>query len=358
MATAALIATRDSVLLDDLLRLAAAADARAEVATDADTAGAAWLGPPLVLVGHDVADELAARLPPRRPGVVVVTDADDESVYRAAVGLGAQHVVGLPDAEAWLVDAFAAAAEPPGRRALQVCVVGGRGGSGASVLATMMGLSAARHRLETLLIDGDPYGGGLDLLLGQEAAHGSRWPELADRRGRLSSTALRASLPVVGELAVLSWDRGPAQPIPAEAMRSVLDAAARAYALVVVDLPRYPDAAAVEALLTCAVVLLVVPAEVRAAVAADRVATGLRRHAADVRLVVAGAAPGGLDPGTVAGALGLPLAGTLRHDRRLAMALEHGDVLCLRRRTHVAALCDRLITDLGLLQPRPRGEAA
>jgi secretion/DNA translocation related CpaE-like protein len=290
--------------------------------------------------------------------VVVLADDDDESVYRAAVALGAEHVVALPGAQPWLVDSLAAAVEPPAPRALGVCVVGGRGGAGASVLATMLGLTAARSGLSTLLVDGDPYGGGLDLLLGQEAANGTRWPELTGRSGRLGSAALRKSLPQVGELSVLSWDRGATEPVPVEAMRSVLDAAARAFAFVVVDLPRHLDGAAIEAVLLCPTVLLVVPAEVRAAVAADRVAGGLRGHASDVRVVVAGPAPGGLGPDIVAGALGLPLAGVLSRDRRLAIALEHGDLLSLRRRTRITDLCDRLLTDLGLFDQPTRGAAA
>jgi secretion/DNA translocation related CpaE-like protein len=358
MTTVALIASADALILDDLLRLAAAADVEVEVARDPDMVRAAWSGPQLVLVGHDLAGPVAEREPPRRAGVVVVAmDEDDESVYRAAVGLGAQHVVTLPDAEAWLVDAFAVAAEPPGPRAVQICVVGGRGGAGASVLATMLGLSAARRGHAALLVDGDPYGGGLDLVLGQEAADGARWPEFTGRRGRLSAAALQESLPRLGELSVLSWDRGPTEPIPGTAMRSVLDAASRAFALVVVDLPRYLDEAAAEALATGTLTLLVVPAEVRAAVAADRVATALRRHASDVRVVVARPAPGGLTPEAVAQALGLPLAGTIDRDRRLAIALEHGDLPDLRRRGRVSGLCDRLLADFGQTDPR-RGDVA
>lgn len=363
MGLAALIATADPLLLDDLRRLAAAADVEIEVAPDAGAAGAAWMRAPLVLICHRLAGELATQMPPRRPGVVVVVrdesgHADDEAVYRAAVGLGAEHVVAVPGAEAWLVDAFAAAAEPAGPHAFGLCVVGGRGGSGASVFAALLGLTAARAGLRTLLVDGDPHGGGLDLLLGQEHAAGARWPELANRTGRLSPAALHESLPQVGELSVLSWDRGPTEPIPVAAMRCVLDAAWRAYAFVVVDLARCLDDAAIEALLACSVTLLVVPAEVRATVAAHRVAAGLHRHVRDVRVVVAGPAPGGIRPETVAGALGLPLAGVLTSDRRLAAAIEQGDLPSLRRRTRATALCDRLLADFGLFDQRLGGAAA
>jgi hypothetical protein len=93
--------------------------------------------------------------------------------------------------------------------------------------------------------------------------------------------------------------------------------------------------------------LLVVPAEVRAAVAADRVAAGLRPYCEDIRLVIRGPAPGGLSAGAIASALGLPLAGELAEDRRIGTVLEHGDLLGRSRRGRLPELCDRLLRELG-----------
>lgn len=361
MGTTALIATGDPMILDDLLRLAAAADAPADVARGADQARAAWRDPPLVLVGVDVAAELTRDGAPRRPGVVLVaTNHCGEEVYRLAVEIGAQDVAVLPDAEAWLVDALAAAAEPAGARAVTVCVTGGRGGAGASTLAAVLGLAGMRLGMRTLLVDGDPLGGGLDLVLGQERAPGARWPEFVNVHGRLSGAALRESLPSLpgtggaagamrdeGELTVLSWHRGDTEPVPPEAMRAVLDAGQRGFDLVVVDLPRHLGEAGAEALPAAAVALLVVPAELRAVVAADRVAADLGRHNADVRVVVRGPAPGGLTAEAIAQALGLPLAGAVPSDRRLATALEHGELPAAFRRSPLAGLCSGLVIGLG-----------
>ncbi|HEY8728348.1 MAG TPA: hypothetical protein VIL94_02120, partial [Acidothermaceae bacterium] len=72
------------------------------------------------------------------------------------------------------------------------------------------------------------------------------------------------------------------------------------------------------------VVLLVVPAEIRAAAAAARVAAQITSLCDDVRVVVRGPAPGGLRPADVATALGLPLAGFIKPERYLAAALERG----------------------------------
>jgi secretion/DNA translocation related CpaE-like protein len=320
MSAAVLLVSADAALLDDLLRLAAAADVEAHVAADAVRARSAWRDAALVIVGPDLAIGLD---PPRRPDVILVGSGDD--VYRLAVDVGAQDVASLPDAETWLVERMAAAAEPAVARAVTVGVIGGRGGAGASVLAATLARCAAGRGLRTLLVDGDPLGGGIDLVLGAETLPGARWSDYSSRRGRLSSAALHDSLPTRGGLAVLSWHRGAVDPVAAETMRSVLDAATRGYDLVVADLPRHHTEARAEALAGADVTLLVVPAEVRAAVAADRVAELARRYCGDLRLVVRGPAPGGLKPSTIAESLRLPLAGTMPPDRRLAGAIERGE---------------------------------
>jgi secretion/DNA translocation related CpaE-like protein len=350
-----LIVTTDPWLSDRLLRLAAAADVAADVARDLEQVRLAWHTVPLVLVGAELADRLAGAT--RRPGIVVVApDAEDPDVYRRAIDLGAQDVAVLPDQEGWLAGRLAEAAEPPGGRAAGLCVVGGRGGAGASVLAAVLGLVAMRRGLRTLLVDGDPLGGGLDLVLGLERTEGARWPEFAGLQGRLSGSALAGSLPRPagrgergpGELAVLSWHRGAAEPIAAEAMRSVLRAATGGFDLIVVDLARRPGEAGIEALLVADATLLLVPAEVRAAVAADRVAAGLRPYSRDIRLIVRGPAPGGLSAVAIAAALELPLAGEMTGDRRIGTALEHGDLVKATRRGRLPELCGRLIEDLRL----------
>ncbi|GAA4506308.1 septum formation initiator [Actinoallomurus oryzae] len=326
MSAAVLIVSGDSELVDDLLRLAAAADVEARVASDALAARSAWRDAALVVAGPDLVAELADRAPPRRPGVILATaDPDGESVYRLAVDIGAQDVAALPDAETWLVERMAAATEPSVSGATTIAVMGGRGGAGASVLAAALASSAAKRGLRTLLVDGDPLGGGIDLVLGAERTPGARWSDYAERRGRLSSTALHDSLPACEGLAILSWHRGAVEPVAPETMRSVLDAAVRGFDLVVTDLPRQLTEASAEALAAADITLIVVPAEVRAAVAADRVADQARRYTRDLRLVVRGPAPGGLKPDVIAESLRLPLAGVMSADRHLPTAIERGE---------------------------------
>lgn len=321
-----MIATADAAHLDDLLRLATAADVRPRIAPDVARVRSAWREAALIVIDADLARELAAVAPPRRTGVILaVAGSDGDEVYRLAVDVGAQHVVPLPDGETWLVEQFAAAAEPVAARAVAVGVLGGRGGAGASVLAATLGRCAAARGLRAILVDADPLGGGVDLVLGTESAPGARWSDYADRRGRLSAAALHDSLPAHDGLAVLSWHRGTVEPVSARTMRSVLDAAVRGYDVVIADVPRHLTDAGTEALAAADVGLVVVPSEVRATVAADRVIDLARPHVPDLRVVVRGPSPGGLKPTVIAESLRLPLAGVIAADRRLASAVERGD---------------------------------
>lgn len=342
-----LLVTADELLLDDLLRLSAAAGVGCEVAHDATSARAAWIAAPLVIAGADLLDDLVRAAPSRRPGVVLVgLDLDDAGIWERAVSIGAETVVFLPDAEPWLVDRLADAAEATGPDAVVVGVVGGRGGAGASVLATALSLAGARRGLRTMLVDADPLGGGIDLVLGSEDTRGLRWPELVGSRGRVNGTALQEALPRVEDLVVLSWDRGDVLSIPAEAMRAVLAASRRSCDLVVVDLPRRVDAAAEEVLAACRTTLLVVPAEVRATASAARVATLVSLHTADLRVVVRGPAPSGLGADVVAEALGLPLAGDVRAEPGLSEMLERGQPPTRGGRGPLAAFCSTFLATL------------
>ncbi|GGZ13233.1 septum formation initiator [Streptomyces inusitatus] len=308
--TGPLIVTEDVELLDDLLRLCAAAGAEPEVHHSVPEGRGSWESAPLVLVGDDAAAR--CRGAARRRGVLLVgREQDDPDVWRLAVEIGADGVLRLPDAERWLVDRIADAAEGVGEQALTVGVMGGRGGAGASTLACALAVTAARAGRRTMLIDGDPLGGGIDVLLGGERAEGRRWPDFAASKGRVAGGALEESLPELHQMRVLSWDRGDSVLVPPEAMRSVLAAARRRGGVVVVDLPRRVDEGVAEALAQLDLGLLVVPGELRSVAAANRVASVVGMVLQDLRVVARGPYASGLDDGWVAASLGLPLAGEL-----------------------------------------------
>lgn len=321
-----LIVTEDLDLLDDLLRLCAAAGVRPEVHHGVPETRGGWEAPPLVLVGEDAVPRV--RRAARRSGVLLVgRDTSEPDVWRRAVEIGAENVLRLPEAEEWLTYRIADAAEGAARPALSIGVVGGRGGAGASTLACALAITAAAQGGRTMLVDADPLGGGLDVLLGGETAEGLRWPAFARSRGRVGGGALEESLPELHALRVLSWDRGAASSISPEAVRAVLAAARRRGGVVVVDLPRRLDETTAEALAQLDLGLLVVPKELRALAAASRVAATVGTVLRDVRAVVAegtGPVAKGLDPQAMARLLDLPLVGEVPFDRDLLEAQAAG----------------------------------
>ncbi|WP_326694311.1 septum site-determining protein Ssd [Streptomyces sp. NBC_01766] len=333
-----LIVTEDAALLDDLLRLCAAAGAEPEVHHGVPDRKGSWESAPLILVGDDAAARVRGSA--RRAGVYLVgKDQDDPAVWQRAVEIGADHVLRLPDAEGWLVERIADVSEGVGQQALTVGVIGGRGGAGASTLACALALTAARSGQRTVLIDGDPLGGGLDVLLGGEHTAGRRWPDFARSKGRVGGSALEESLPELHGLKVLSWDRSDAVVVAPEAMRAVLAAARRGGGVVVVDLPRRVDEGAAEALAQLDLGLLVVPGELRAVAAAARVASMAGMVLQDLRAVVRGPYASGLDGEWVARALDLPLVGELPVEEGLLEAQTGGTPPGSRTRGPLAKFC-------------------
>jgi secretion/DNA translocation related CpaE-like protein len=357
-----LVLVDDDELLDDLLRLAAAAGCELERAPDVAAARLSWSGAPLVLLDESAAQSCARAGLPRRPRVVLVNRGEPTGgLWQHAVAVGAEHVIALPDGESWLVAALADAAEGPGRSGRVVAVVGGRGGAGASVLAAAIAVAAAADGERAMLVDCDPLGGGLDLLLGAEEAQGVRWPDLSLSEGRVPASSLRAALPAPaifgsrnGGLTVLSCDRAGGGPRPG-AVTSVLDAGRRAGETVVCDVPRYPTDAALAALDAADLTVLVVPAEVRSCAAAARVLGVLRQRGGSVRLLVRGPAPGGLTPRDVAAALGLPLLHAMRPQPGLAGALDKGAAPG-RRRGPLADAARAVLDELNTYPNGRRGE--
>jgi len=341
-----LVVTADPDLLDDLLRLAAAGGTEVDVAPDPVAARPHFTGAPLVLVGADQAHACRRARLPRRPRLLIVGHRPAvESAWDVAEDLGAEHVAELPAAEPWLIDRFTERVQPasPGRL---LAVIGGRGGAGASILAGALAVTAVGSGHRTLLVDADPVGGGLDLVLGWEGVDGLRWPALTGAGGRVNPPALLKALPHRGDLVLLSFARDEVLAVPAEAMAATLDAARRGRDVIIADLPRQLDDAATLALAAADQAVMIVPAELRATAAAARIATVVRLHCDNLSVVVRGPAPGKLKAREVARSIGLPLAGSLRPEAAVCQALEKGDAPAANGRGPLAELCKRLIRQL------------
>jgi len=352
-----LVMVEDPELLDAVLRLAAAAGCEVHRSPDAADARRHWARAPFVLLDEPSAERcLRAGLPRRADLMLVGVGPPSMEAMECAVALGAEQAVALPEAEAHVLSRLGAAAErgaAPERAGRVLAVVGGRGGAGASVLAAALAVKSARSGDRTLLVDCDPLGGGLDLVLGAEEVTGLRWPELRISDGRVAAAALHAALPAPAvsrsaELGVLSCAREAAGP-SAAAVTAVLEAGRLAGETVVCDLPRYPTDPALAALELADLALLVVPADVRSCAAAGRVAAVLAEQTREIALVVRGPSPGALTPADVAGALDLPLITAMAPDKGLARALEQG-VPPGTRRGPLATAVREILT---AVRPRP-----
>ena len=346
-----LVVTSDSALLDELLRLCDAAGTPPLVAADPEALRRAWNGASLVLLGAELA---AAAIPlPRRSRVVVVGSSEDR-LWELAADVGADHVAVLPSASGWLVGLLGERAEAPGTAPV-LCVVGGQGGAGATTLAAALARTSAARGRATLLVDADPFGGGIDLALGLESADGDRWAQLL---GESPAVRWRSGfldrLPVRAGLHLLAPDRDQPTPLPADAVQRVLEEGRRRCGLVVVDLPRTVDAVSAAALSAAQQVYVVVPAQVRAVAAAAQLAGALRAVATDVQAVVRGPAPSGLSIQAIARSLALPVAGTLRVEPGLARDYERG-VPPGQPRGPLVRLCAQLLDQLVAAE---RGAAA
>lgn len=351
MPARALLVTADDDLLDSLLALAMAAGVEPDVARDGVAAAATWASAPLVVVDERLVTAcLTARLPRRdRLLVVVPPGRDDPRVWPAALQLGAEQVVSLPEGESW-VSGWLADARVEASRARVLSVVGSCGGAGVSTLAAALAVTAVRRELDVVLVDADPWGGGIDLLLGAESSVGVRWHDLAETAGRVSRESLVPALPCADGLPVLAWARPGGPAVPLEAFRSVLDGVARGGDLVVVDVGRCSPYA--ETVLPRSdTVLLLAMARLRSVAGAGAVLAATSPDH-DVQLLVRGGGRGGLDALDIADALGLPLRGTVPHDARRTEEEELGLPPAAAARGALARLC------AGLLLPEPARRAA
>ena len=223
-------------------------------------------------------------------------------------------------------------------------VISGCGGAGGSVLAALLAAcAAAEHAGPVLLLDCDPLGGGIDVLLGREQQPGVRWSDVRTRGGTIDPVTLLQLLPRWQGVSFLAAD-SPA-PLHVDAVRAVI-AAARQAGRVVIDLPRWPSSFRAAALASCDSVLLVTPAEVRAVTASAAVAAGL---APDRSAVAVRGASRALPVDRVGALLGLPVAGRVPIDPMIERRAEW-TVEMLRRTTRERAR--------QLLTPLTAGEEA
>lgn len=213
-----------------------------------------WEGAAFVLVGSDLAGKCLENLVPRRSRLIVVhtksetglgiaPESDSErNIWRHAVALGAENVLELPTANFWLTEVLSEVAIPgPVERISStnvISVVAGSGGVGSSTFAAILATEAVTRGMSAVVIDLDQFGGGIDLILGAEEIPGTRWCDIDPGSGRISADTLAAALPRANGVAFLSQSRSCTGDLSVETVAAVIDAARRAFDLVVLDLPR------------------------------------------------------------------------------------------------------------------------
>jgi secretion/DNA translocation related CpaE-like protein len=346
MAGALLVTARDG-LAANVGRLAALAGTSCDLERDSSSVRGAWRQAPVVLVGADVVTALAATGLPRRNRVLVVADGPlGDAAWQAALLLGAHRVVLLPDQESDLVEELRGADRPLGHDGRVIGVLGGCGGAGVSTFATALAITASAAA-PAVLVDGDPLGGGLDVLLGVEAAPGLRWADLIGTRGRLAPDSFAGALCKVGTTAVLAWGRGAPSVGEASAIDAVLDAAKQSFATVVLDLPRSWGAVADRLLDAADETVLLVPAEVRPVAAAASLLEALGKRALTPHLIVRDAGGGSLSARDVGASLGLQILATLRSDAAVRLAARRGESPVRGTRGSLAHACAAVLSSLG-----------
>ncbi len=334
-----LLVSGSEVLCGEVERIVAAAGRRLSLARDAAEAAPYWDSAAAVLVGSDVPE-----LPPRRraPAVVVGLNGEGDRLWQLAADLGAERVAVLPEGGPWLAEFLSRSHSPdPGGHVLGV--VGGCGGAGATTGAIWLARAAAEAGVRALLIDGDPWGGGLELALAAEDEPGLRWPDLAEASGSIDPGQLHEALPVTGGFSFLSWPGSRERPkaLDMAAVAGVLDAARRGYELVVLDIGRGRDALRTFAW-ECDRIIVFLPAQLRAAVASARLVSEL--PPVDTALVIRTLPGAAVEPPLIAQAVGLPVRAIMPEVRGTAAATERGRLLEAGGRRNVRRFTESILS--------------
>ncbi|MDO4927989.1 MAG: pilus assembly protein [Corynebacterium sp.] len=203
---------------------------------------------------------------------------------------------------------------------LLLSVYGAAGGVGTSTFAACLAQgSIGQWGLPVVLVDTDPHGGGLDLLCGIEEKPGLRWNDLGDAAADIAGAELVSALPCTAQgVRVLSWHREDGNHRPHADSHAVIENL-RQHAVVIVDTPRVNT---MELLKASDVVVLIIPAEIRAVAALLPMLSQLRSHHIHLCAIVRQRHWSGLSPTELADITGLSMTAVISNSHRLAKAIE------------------------------------
>lgn len=265
--------------------------------------------------------------------------------WQAALTCHAEAAWNIPQQSAQLLQALAVRPNQP--QGVILSVFGAAGGVGASTFAAGLAQSLAQEtHSPVVLVDIDPYSGGLDLLLGLEEAPGVRWNDLGMDTAGLSGADLLEALPRSSQgVAVLTSHRDAPPQLGHNLIDSVLNAL-RAVAVVILDYPR--SLGTTDLLSSSDIVIVLLPAEIRATAAMLSVLSSIRMQHLQVVAVLCHRQWSGIDPAELEEMLGLELAAEIYTHRSLAKAVElTGLPKRLPRALHRAN--KQVLTEVGLV---------
>ena len=319
----------DERLAEIIGSVAASVGVVVSVVSDRSSAEREWSDAQLVLVGQDSAAAAIAWGLGARDQVYVAGHSPQE-VVRWSPLLGASVIV-VPQANATLAELLRDGTSQT-TRARVVLIGGATGGLGASTLAAGVAGAAVQMGWSSAVVELDPGGGGLDVLLGAERLEGWRWPELASARGVVSG--LTDHLPVMDSVLCVSAGRHPCQ-VGARARSSVVESLAAETDLVVLDRGQLGDDELVGVPIDCR--YDIVSAELRGLLAA-------RARSAEADEVLLRRGPGRrMSSHDVAAVLDRDPLLTVRQDERLARAAEQGEAPWVLASRVWQATCRRVV---------------
>ncbi|ALC04786.1 hypothetical protein CDES_01575 [Corynebacterium deserti GIMN1.010] len=304
-----LVAVEDPVLHPEAMHVAAATGRPIIESTDISDATRHFHRASAVLIDAGMAKLLNNST---RRGRVFFLDSDPgPSNWKAAMAIHAEQALLLPAQAAELLSALGRDnRDVAGGSGHIVGVVGAVGGAGTSTLAAAIAKRRATTS-PTVLIDGVPHSGGIDLLLGIEDSPGARWPDVGFHRGTVHATDVIKALPRTPDnVAVLSTARSniadPFDVAPldiAKALECFL--ASDQQVDVVVDLS--VGGLVEEVMESLSHLVIVVPAEVRAVAAANALKLSLQQFHTPISVVLRHRGWSGLDVDDVEAILGCDL---------------------------------------------------
>jgi secretion/DNA translocation related CpaE-like protein len=231
----AALVSSDSSLIHLVQASAATSGSSVAIVSHREDVRELWRRSSFVLIGSDMVEQVSTWGLPRREQVFLVgSQGSQEVLCRWSAPLAAS-IIRLPEGAPWLSRVISGVTSE-NRQATVVAVRSGAGGVGVSTLCVGLALGGAAQAKKVALIDADPYGGGVDLLMGAENNPGWRWDKLRNAVGQIAD--ISSMLPRSDSVTLVSMERKNPSPIPPQAFEAVVDCLARSHHLVIIDAGR------------------------------------------------------------------------------------------------------------------------